>query len=77
MEYQCLFFCLILCRHPTEVLDPEGQVPTVKPTVFEAEEERAFSLACAEQVLEPPPPPVSVADLMRTLKVKKKIVLCT
>ncbi|XP_033211096.1 transcriptional adapter 1-like [Belonocnema kinseyi] len=58
---------------PTTI-ETEGQMPAVKPSVEEAEQATAFSLACASQTILPSPPPVSVADLQKILKIYKNLV---
>ncbi|XP_074111546.1 transcriptional adapter 1 isoform X1 [Cotesia typhae] len=58
---------------PTDIVDPDGQVPSVKQTVEEMEQATAFAMACSTSVLSSPLPPVSINDLLQTLKVQYKI----
>lgn len=55
----------------TEIIDPYGQVPMIKPNVEEAEQATAFAYACSPQTIPPTLKPVNTADLQHTLKVKK------
>ncbi|EFN87464.1 transcriptional adapter 1 [Harpegnathos saltator] len=59
---------------PTEVLEPHGHVPALKPTIEEAEQATAFAHACSTQIPSPPLKPVSTADLRHTLKIYKNLV---
>lgn len=59
---------------PTNIVDPEGQVPTIKQNVEEAEQATAFALACSTQITSPTPSPVSIADLRQTLQIYKNLV---
>lgn len=55
-------------------MEPDGQqVPSIKPTIFDAEQAKAFALACADQNLQQALPPVNIADLLKTLKVMDRI----
>lgn len=64
-----LKFFVIFSMPPT-LSETEGQLPTVKPNLEEAEQAVAVSLACATQTMLPCPPSVSIADLQTILKVK-------
>lgn len=54
----------------TEVINPSGQVPSMKRNVEEAEQATAFAMACASQTTVPTLPPVNINDLLQTLKVR-------
>ncbi|XP_057330340.1 transcriptional adapter 1-like [Microplitis mediator] len=58
----------------TDIIEPDGQVPAVKQTVDEMEQATAFAMACSTPVLSPALPPVSVNDLLQTLKIYKNLV---
>ncbi|XP_012270832.1 transcriptional adapter 1-like isoform X2 [Orussus abietinus] len=60
---------------PIRIADPDGQVPSIKRNVEEAEQVTAFTMACSTQTVLPSPHPVSVSDLQHTLKIYKN--LCT
>ena len=66
-------FILIFYSGPTTI-ESDGQLPAVKPSVEEAEQATAFSLACSTQVMSPSPPPVSIVDLQQILKVHVKSI---
>ncbi|XP_011308554.1 transcriptional adapter 1 [Fopius arisanus] len=59
---------------PTDVVDSDGQVPAVKQSIDDIEQATAFAMACSSQTLPPELPPVSVADLLHTLKVHKNLI---
>lgn len=59
----------------TEIIDPCGQVPAIKPNFEEAEQATAFAYACSPQTIPPPLKPVNAADLQHTLKVGKDNLL--
>lgn len=59
---------------PTEIVDPYGQVPALKPNYEEAEQTTAFHYACSAQLAPPPLKPVSTADLQNALKIYKNLV---
>lgn len=54
---------------PTEIIDPYGQVPSIRQNFEEAEQATAFSFACSLQTTSTSLKPVSITDLQRTLKV--------
>lgn len=58
----------------TEIIDPYGQVPAIKPNFEEAEQATAFAYACSTQTTPLPLKPVSTADLQHTLKIYKNLV---
>ncbi|XP_076182061.1 transcriptional adapter 1 isoform X3 [Ptiloglossa arizonensis] len=58
----------------TEIIDPCGQVPAIKPNFEEAEQATAFAYACSPQTIPPPLKPVNAADLQHTLKMYKNLV---
>lgn len=58
----------------TEIIDPYGQVPVLKPSIEEAEQATAFAYACSPQTIPPPLKPVNTADLQQTLKIYKNLV---
>ncbi|XP_043255992.1 transcriptional adapter 1-like isoform X2 [Colletes gigas] len=58
----------------TEIVDPYGQVPAIKPNFEEAEQATAFAYACSPQTIPPPLKPVNAADLQHTLKMYKNLV---
>ncbi|XP_043483836.1 transcriptional adapter 1-like [Leptopilina heterotoma] len=62
------------CIPPPTLSETEGQIPSVKPNLEEAEQAVALSLACATQTVLPSPPSVSIADLQTILKVYKNLV---
>lgn len=55
----------------TEIIDPYGQVPMIKPNIEEAEQATAFAYACSPQTIPPSLKPVNTADLQHTLKVRE------
>ncbi|XP_034945141.1 transcriptional adapter 1-like [Chelonus insularis] len=59
---------------PTDIVDPDGQVPAMKQSVEEVEQVTAFAMACSTQTLPPSLPPVGVKDLLQTLKIYKNLV---
>lgn len=58
----------------TEIIDPYGQVPMIKPNIEEAEQATAFAYACSPQTIPPSLKPVNTADLQHTLKMYKNLV---
>lgn len=78
MLLYCYIILCIILKHeilkyrPTEVIEPYGQIPALKPNFEEAEQATAFSYACSTQSTRPPLKPVSTADLQYALKVRIK-----
>ncbi|XP_011497074.1 PREDICTED: transcriptional adapter 1-like [Ceratosolen solmsi marchali] len=59
--------------NPT-VIDPAGQMPSQKLCIEDAEQAKAFALACSTQTLIPITPFINIIDLQNTLKVHKNLV---
>ncbi|XP_066584536.1 transcriptional adapter 1-like isoform X2 [Prorops nasuta] len=58
----------------TKVVEPDGQIPVSKLNIEDAEQAKAFMLACSVQNTPLPLKPVSAADLQHTLKVHKNLI---
>ena len=47
-------------------------MPAMKQSLEEAEQTAAFAMACGSQKIGQTPPPVSISDLLQTLKVSRR-----
>lgn len=61
-------------NHPTDVIDPEGQVPSLKKSIDEIEQATAFAMACSSQTLPPQLPPIGIDELLHTMKIHKNLI---
>lgn len=61
-------------ENPTVVVEPAGQMPSTKMCIEDAEQAKAFALACSKQTLESMPQTISIVDLKQTLRVHKNLI---
>lgn len=61
-------------ENPTVVVEPAGQMPSTKICIEDAEQAKAFALACSRQTLPPMPRTISIADLKQTLRIHKNLI---
>lgn len=55
-------------------MEPDGQVPSIKRSIDDIEQATAFAMACSSQTLPPQLPPVSIGELLQTMKIHKNLI---